>query len=69
MSEEIKIEKAVALEKGKCYLFKVGKMPYAEIRALADALCKKGIEGIIYVGDIEVIIPKKEKEDEAKNLK
>jgi hypothetical protein len=71
---EIKIENVGTLEKGKTYFFKVNGMPMAELERIGDKLGKVlkkcGAFGIIYMDNIEVILPKQEGDkNEAKNLK
>lgn len=58
--KKLKIEKAIELEKGKCYLFKVDKIGAEYLDQFAKYLSKQGITGIIYAGNIEIIIPKQE---------
>ena len=56
------IEKATELEKGKFYIFKVPKNASSSmLLRLKNKLIEEGFKGIIYCGDIEIMIPKKEK--------
>ena len=54
------IEKTIELEKGKFYIFKVKNITMNMMKELKDKLTKEGIRGIIYDGEIEVVIPKNE---------
>jgi hypothetical protein len=69
---KIKIENIGALEKGKTYLFKVDEMPREALHRVTEelgrALKKAEAFGIVYSGNIEVIIPKQEGDkNEVKN--